>query len=271
MKCRKYLIILILMFICRLQAAAQDSEYVYKDVTVLHADSVAAASLEKETQTYNAPAEPEVTDTFLQNKQLLIYKDSAEGLKKDAAFNYARNLDSILIALQKKQLAHQQPEKPVSSWSEKFFFSPATKIFFSALACFFIGFIVYKLFITEGVFQRHTVRDAVTVLPEAEEEIFASADYGKLIAQATADENYPLAIRYHYLQTLQKLAAKNIIQFTPDKTNYGYVRELAGKPYRDQFAALTNSYEYAWYGKFDISAAMFSGIREKFKQFNNQF
>jgi hypothetical protein len=270
MKCSKYLIVLVLIFICRLHTAAQDSEYVYKDVTVLHADSVAAAVLEKETQTYNAPAEPEVVDTFLQNKQLLIYKDSAESLKKDAAFIYAKNLDSILIALQKKQLSQQRPKKSSSSWSESFFFSSATKIFFSALACFFIGFILYKLFITEGIFQRNTTRDSVTVLPEAKEEIFASADYSKLIARATADENYPLATRYHYLQTLQKMAAKNIIHFTPDKTNYEYVREVTGKPYRDKFAALTTSYEYAWYGKFDISTGMFSGISEKFKQFNNQ-
>ena len=249
---------------------AQDSEYVYKDSTVLSADSIATRSLIIDTKKNNAVNEKDLSDTVLQNRSFETFKDSAEALKNNIAFKYAKNLDSILIALQKKQQTQAQPVRTNLSWLEKFFFSSVTKIFFWVLACLFIGFIIYKLFIAEGFFKKQTVSSKVKVLPDEEEHLFALTDYGKLIIQAAADKNYPLAIRYHYLQTLQKLAAKRAIEFTPDKTNNEYIREMFGKPYKNEFASLTHSYEYAWYGKFDISEAMFTAIEKGFKQFNIQ-
>ena len=249
---------------------AQDSEYVYKDSTVLSADSIATRSLIIDTKKNNAVNAEDLSDTVLQNRQFETFKDSAEALKNNIAFKYAKNLDSILIALQKKQQTQAQPVRTNLSWLEKFFFSSVTKIFFWVLACLFIGFIIYKLFIAEGFFKKQTVSNKVKVLPDEEEHLFALTDYGKLIIQAAADKNYPLAIRYQYLQTLQKLAAKRAIEFTPDKTNNEYIREMFGKPYKNEFASLTHSYEYAWYGKFDISEAMFTAIEKGFKQFNTQ-
>ena len=249
---------------------AQDSDYVYKDSTVLSADSIATRSLIIDTKKNNAVNEKDLSDTVLQNRSFETFKDSAEALKNNIAFKYAKNLDSILIALQKKQQTQAQPVRTNLSWLEKFFFSSVTKIFFWVLACLFIGFIIYKLFIAEGFFKKQTVSSKVKVLPDEEEHLFALTDYGKLIIQAAADKNYPLAIRYHYLQTLQKLAAKRAIEFTPDKTNNEYIREMFGKPYKNEFASLTHSYEYAWYGKFDISEAMFTAIEKGFKQFNTQ-
>ena len=258
------------MFICSLHSVAQDSEYVYKDATVLSADSIATRNLVIDSKKNNAVNEKDLSDTVLQNRQFETFKDSAEALKNNIAFKYAKNLDSILIALQKKQQTQAQPMRTNLSWLEKFFFSSVTKIFFWVLACLFIGFIIYKLFIAEGFFKKQTVSNKVKVLPAEEEHLFALTDYGKLIIQAAADKNYPLAIRYHYLQTLQKLAAKRAIEFTPDKTNNEYSREMFGKPYKEEFDSLTHSYEYAWYGKFDISEAMFTAIEKGFKQFNTQ-
>ncbi len=258
------------MFICSLHSVAQDSEYVYKDSTVLSADSIATRNLVIDTKKNNAVNEEDLPDTVLQNRQFETCKDSAEALKNNIAFKYAKNLDSILIALQKKQQTQAQPVRTNLSWLEKFFFSSVTKIFFWVLACFFIGFIIYKLFIAEGFFKKQTASSKVKVLPDEEEHLFALTDYGKLITQAAADKNYPLAIRYHYLQTLQKLTANGVIEFTPDKTNNEYSREMFGKPYKDEFASLTRSYEFAWYGKFDISEAMFTAIEKGFKQFNTQ-
>jgi hypothetical protein len=243
---------------------------VYKDSAVLSADSIDAKGLVIATKKNNSQGDEDFTDTVLQNKQFATFRDSAEALKNDPAFKYGKNLDSILIALQKKQQTQEVPARNSVSWLEKFFFSSVTKIFFWTLACFFIAFIIYKLFIAEGFFQRQTAAIRVKVLPDEEEHSFALTDYGKLISQATAGKNYALAIRYHYLETLQKLALKGVIQFTADKTNYEYIREMAGNRFKEEFASLTLKYEYAWYGKFDISEAMFTSIQNNFKQFNNQ-
>jgi len=138
----------------------------------------------------------------------------------------------------------------------------------SHLAGVFFFFVLYKLFFTQGFFQRSYATTNVTVLADDTQNLSKTADYTKLIAGAISNKNYRLAVRYHYLQTLQKLSLKEIIQFASDKTNYQYVNELAGKPYKKAFASLTLSYEYVWYGAFEIDENIFSAIQNQFKQFN---
>lgn len=269
MKCSKFFIILYLLFFCCLNAGAQDSDYVYKDSTVITADSLAtralAVDIKKNGYLNNATA-----DTAIRINQFSGVSDSAEALKNATAFVYAKNLDSILKAVQKKQATQTAPAKVNTSWLENLFFSSVTKVFFWILAALFTGFILYKLFFTEGFFQRPAAISNVTVVPMQQEQAFAATDYNKLITQSVINKNYRLAVRYHYLQTLQKLATKGAIQFTADKTNYKYINELACKPFRDQFVALTLHYEYAWYGGFTTDEIMFAGIQNNFKQFNIQ-
>ena len=269
MKCSKFFIILYLLFFCCRFAVAQDSGYVYKDSSVINADSLATSSLAAEIKK-NEFLNIDATDTAVRINQLSGVNDSAEALKNAAAFAYAKNLDSILKAVQKKQAAQTTPAKEHTSWLENFFFSSVTKLFFWILAALFTGFILYKLFFTRGFFQRPATISNVTVVPMQQEQAFAATDYNKLITQSVINKNYRLAVRYHYLQTLQKLATKGAIQFTADKTNYKYINELACKPFRDQFVALTLHYEYAWYGGFTTDEIMFAGIQNNFKQFNIQ-
>lgn len=269
MKCSKFFIILYLLFFCCLHAVAQDSDYVYKDSSVINADSLATRGLAVEIKK-NAFLNNTAADTAIRINQLSGINDSAEALKNITAFAYAKNLDSILKAVQKKQAVQTVPAKVSTSWLEKFFFSSVTKLFFWILAAIFAGFILYKLFFTRGFFQWSAATSNVTVVPMLQEQAFAATDYNKLISQSVINKNYRLAIRYHYLQTLQKLAARGAIQFTADKTNYQYINELAGKPFRDQFVALTLHYEYAWYGGFSTDEIKFGGIQNNFKQFNIQ-
>ena len=269
MRCSKFFIILYGVFFCCTGAAAQDSEYVYKDSSVIMADSIATRALVVEMKK-NSSLNDDVVDTVLKNNQLSGVSDSVEALKNAASFSYAKNLDSILKALQKKRITQPVPANGNPSLLENFFFSSVTKLFIWTLAGLFIGFILYKLFFTEGFFQRPTAISNVTVLPQMEEQLFSAIDYNKLIAQSITIKNYRLAIRYHYLQTLQKLAAKGTIQFTADKTNNQYIKELYGKPYHNEFVSLTVNYEYVWYGGFDIDETMFAKIQNNFKQFNIQ-
>ena len=266
MRCFRLFFILLPVFFCGLYCRAQDTGYVYKDPSLITADSVAAVvEMKKNDRVQTDDAD----DTLLRNSRISIASDSAEAMKKAKAFGYAKNLDSLLKALQKNQASNVARQSNSPSWLENFFSSPATKVFFWSLAVIFIGFILYKLFFTEGIFQRPSPTGKVTVLPE-EESLSAAMDYGKLIAQAVAANNYRLATRYNYLQTLQKLSSKGVIQFTGDKTNYQYITELNGKPYRDDFALLTRSYEYAWYGSFEINEVMFAAIQNSFNTFNDQ-
>ena len=266
MRCKFLSITFLLVFFCSFLVKAQssDDDYVYKDSTVNIENIV-----EKKSNDSSKIDKRNITDTSLQVNQYSLINDSAEALKNTPDFAYAKNLDSILKLLQKEELSEGKPVRKKSSWLELFFFSPITKIFFWLIGCLFIGFILYRLFFTEGFFKKRTLQTNVTILKEEEEHLSATTDYSKLILQAIAGKHYRLAIRYHYLQTLQKLSAKEIILFSVDKTNHQYVSELSDKPYKNEFVRLTIAYEYAWYGGFVTDEAMFNSIQTNFKNFND--
>jgi hypothetical protein len=77
-----------------------------------------------------------------------------------------------------------------------------------------------------------------------------------------------LAIRFLYLQSLNKLAEREWLQLSPDKTNYQYVRELAKPQLKKSFARITLHYEYAWYGDFVIEQQVFDPIKKEFEEFH---
>jgi hypothetical protein len=72
------------------------------------------------------------------------------------------------------------------------------------------------------------------------------------------------------LQTLYKLSDGGLLQFSSDKTNYQYVNELGGKPYQNDFAAITLNYEYVWYGKFDISEDVYKRLSGEYRSFHQK-
>jgi hypothetical protein len=271
---RSVISIIAIMF-CSFCAVAQENNYVYQDTAILQQDSIEAATRAIELARENEDTVDEdesddyVADTVLQYNQLALNPDSIRNLKNSESFAYAKNLDSLLLAHQ--QALDKEEDQPKNrSLLERFFLSSLTKYFFWLLAAVFVAFVLYKLFFTEGFFQRSYAKSNVTTLEDESNELSKTADYAKLVALAVSNGNYRLAVRYHYLQTLQKLALKGLIQFAADKTNYEYVRELSGKSYKNDFASLTLNYEYVWYGAFGVDEMIFNSIQNKFKQFNNE-
>ena len=137
------------------------------------------------------------------------------------------------------------------------------------MAVLFIGFILYKLFLTENFF-RKTPRKFKITEQEPEEKGITSSEYEKLINDAIRNKDFRSAIRYLYLQTLQKLSISGFIQLSPDKTNYEYVKELSGKVHQNEFASLTLNYEYVWYGKFNIDQKIFNRLQKDFNQYQQK-
>jgi len=268
MRFSKFIFLIVFLFFVRVYSYAQHKTDGDKSITN-KIEEVVDTTLVDSTDTENE-AVWDKDDGFIIDKQMLLINDSAESLKNNKDFAYAKNLDSTLKELKKKETNQVSRNKNhSSSWLEHFFSSSFTKIIFWSLAIIFIVFILYKLFLTEGIFQRKSKASDVISLQE-EEHLSTTTDYNKLIVQSIANKDYRLATRYHYMQTLQKLAAKMAIIFMPDKTNYQYIIELNSKPYKNDFAKLTLNYEYAWYGNFYISEQLFYSIQNKFIAFNNQ-
>ncbi|UEG49323.1 hypothetical protein LK994_11835 [Ferruginibacter lapsinanis] len=258
----KFIISFLLLLLCSIYSTAQD---ITVDTVVSSIEEPPKENSEN-TEKFIYAAEP---DTTLYATEKLVSRDSINQYKKSEAFAYAKNLDSILKSMQRKQEFNADIKPPEKGWIERFFESPITHTAFWILAISFVLIILYKLFFTKGFFQRPAIKNDINTLPE-EEEVSIDGDYEKLIALAVADKNYRLAIRYLYLQTLQKLSASGAIVFAADKTNDQYRRELMSKPYKKDFAALTLNYEYVWYGEFEIDELIYIKLKTTFQHFHNQ-
>ena len=211
--------------------------------------------------------------------------DSLQDYKQDKDFAYMKYMDSLLrktkdlsvdtfsvsnsnIRRQKKPSKNSEERTPPPNLN--FFSMPIVKLILWILAIFLIGFIIYKLFLGENFFRRNRSYKNTSDIQKEEEDISDPSGYDTLIAQAVMNKNYRLAIRYSYLQALHKLAVSGLLQFSADKTNYQYVNELRGKPYQNDFAAITLNYEYVWYGKFEIDENIYNRLSGEYRSFNQK-
>lgn len=223
-------------------------------------------------------------DTTVYRWQLTMASDTVAAWKKMKQFNYVQNLDSLLKAAKEKNKEEEtkQTKKRRNSRSSRngggnssiedgglnsVFASSGLQIVLWILAGAFVLFIVYKLFVTGSPLQRR--QKTTEQAPQAAEEIITpESDFDRLIREAVQKNNYRLAIRYHYLQTLHTLAQKNYLQLAADKTNYSYVREIADYNKQNEFAGLTLNYEYVWYGEFVIDELVYQKLKPAFVAFN---
>jgi len=96
-------------------------------------------------------------------------------------------------------------------------------------------------------------------------------NYDQEIHRAIAAQNYRLAIRLLYLQTLKRLSEENIINYKQERTNNDYVMQLFNTGYYKDFFRLTRHFEYAWYGQFPVAPASFEVIKTDFNSFKQRF
>jgi hypothetical protein len=102
---------------------------------------------------------------------------------------------------------------------------------------------------------------------EIGKENIGQMDFAVLIAQATKQGNYRLAIRYHYLQTLAMLAMAGKIRPRDEKTNREYISELGNGETRNSFARLVYGFEFIWYGEFVPDEVQYLRLKMAFVSF----
>ncbi|MBS1512151.1 MAG: hypothetical protein JST86_14985 [Bacteroidetes bacterium] len=265
---RKSFLVMMMVF-CGFWATAQSADSVYVDSA--YNDAPKADEEEKVTFTANDTL---YIDTSLQYRMPAMDKDSIAYWRNMKGFAYTHYLDSLLKAEQNKKNKEDKPQEQQSSsgsnWLIDLLSSRAFQVILWILAGGFILFVLFRLFLSDGVFRRNTKSAVVVTEQPDEEKVTDKTNLSALIQQAAKEGNYRLAIRYQYLQTLYKLAAKNLVQLAADKTNYQYVREISNYQMQNEFSALTLNYEYVWYGEFAIDDAIYQKLVPSFTQFNSK-
>lgn len=103
---------------------------------------------------------------------------------------------------------------------------------------------------------------------EFEEDIH-KINFNELISVALSEKDFRRAVRLHFLKLLKELTDKNLITWKIDKTNNDYSIELSNSKYNKHFEELAISYEYIWYGNFQLDETNFKTIIEKFNHFDS--
>jgi hypothetical protein len=117
------------------------------------------------------------------------------------------------------------------------------------------------------IFRKTQRLDDDTLEEENTEDIFA-INYQREIDKAATNRNYRLAIRLMFLRMLKDLSQKNIIQYRPDRTNLDYLMQVHSSIYYNEFFRITRNYEYAWYGKVDITEQAYAQVKNEFETFH---
>ncbi|MFS4416799.1 DUF4129 domain-containing protein [Maribacter sp. 2307ULW6-5] len=98
----------------------------------------------------------------------------------------------------------------------------------------------------------------------SEEQLMQRPDLQALLGAAMADQDYRLAIRYHYLISLQEMEQKGLIAWERQKTNMDYLNELTQPPLKALFKKITRWYDYIWYGDFPVDQKSYQQITPVF-------
>ena len=213
-------------------------------------------------------------------------------LKIDSSNVQIRKFDGVALHQYslKKDFIYDQVLPEHETWWEKFWRKvweflrrifggrklPSSGLNFSFMKYLFAGlflsaviFIVFKL---SGLDLKMFLRKSKKIdVPYYESpENIHEINFEEEIQQAIDKENYRLAVRLLYLQTLKYLDDKEIIYWQPEKTNETYINEVQDSQKKALFAFLSRQFEYIWYGDFSIDADHFQVVRENFKQFNSK-
>lgn len=273
---RKVIYISVLLMVFSVAAAAQ--KVIYEDTSLLQKDEpvVAPPVVDEEIKPYidtvqetaAADSGEENIDTVLHKNNLRMSFDSVRNWQNLREYAYTKYLDSLLKNQKVEKTAEPTEERP--GFLNALLNTGFVRVLLWTLAIGFVLFIVYRLFLAEGVFQRKSKSLSNEEAEAREEEITGESDFDALIRAALQSGNYRQAVRYQYLRTLHRLADKQIIELAPDKTNFQYVHEIANQAHQQDFASLTLNYEYVWYGEFAIEKDIYQKIETGFAGFNQK-
>ncbi|MBD3636976.1 MAG: hypothetical protein HUJ25_06485 [Crocinitomicaceae bacterium] len=132
------------------------------------------------------------------------------------------------------------------------------------LAVFLVGLIllIYYLFVNAPR-KGKKVGDPIA-LEEINPTEIPLTELQRLLQEALSKGDYRGAVRIYFIFIIRDLAEKKWIRWEKEKTNFHYLREMAGKPEYDEFNRSVSFFEIIWYGKREVDKQKFEEIKPNF-------
>lgn len=266
---KKFSLFIVLQLLLLGISYAQNNSFEYSDTAIYKVEE----SQEETYETITYENNIKIPDTTLIVNTVKDLKDSVQQWKKDKKLAYLQKLDSLLAEQQAKEDASVNNTLDTAQKGISFFDRILGSGFFQFLLWLIAGvalfFILYKLFLSKGIFSKND-KEVKNVEEVPEMDLLHLGNYERLIEEAIQKEDYRLATRYLFLQSLKHLADKEIIFYAADKTNSEYL-QLLPEHLKESFRNINRHYDYIWYGRQTIEKNIFQNIQQIFKQFNQTF
>ncbi len=201
----------------------------------------------------------EVSEQVLTLRQ--VDRETWEKIKRDKRFLY-----------KKKKPKKKKKKSKKRSWSMfdglgDFFNSKLVKGILYFLLAGFLIYIIYLFIRNNNISFKRNIKDDLIEQEAPWEDVKRFDDWELALQNALRSGDYRLATRIYYLHTLQLLDRQEFIQYRDDRTNWFYVHKLAGLDVQDKFIGLTKSFDYIWYGEYQINKEQFDILQIQFQNF----
>jgi|LakMenEpi03Aug12_release.lakeMendotaPanAssembly.Ray.scaffolds.fasta_scaffold448902_2 hypothetical protein len=216
------------------------------------------------TETYAAGIEEEQEktsvieneDTILEHRT--IANSSWEKIKNDKAFTYKKSTTTV-----------KRTSKSINLG--KFFSADMFKVimflFVISLAIFIVYFILRD---SNFNYFKRSKKDNMSNIQQDIEDIETFTAWEQALQNALAAKDYRLATRILYLEVLQKLSERGIIQYSKNGTNWDYVSQLFQTQYLQNFTQLTHYFDRVWYGYTTINEFQYKMVENAFVNFKKE-
>lgn len=110
--------------------------------------------------------------------------------------------------------------------------------------------------------------EAVAIEEVIDIEDIKNMEFEDPIKQAIDAGQFRKAVRLLYLKALRQLQDRSMIDWTKEKTNRQYLREIRSKELKPAFQDITFIFEYIWYGEFPVDKDHFNTAYTTFLHFD---
>jgi len=263
----KFIIYILVLFTCccfntqlHAQTDTTSSDTTYVDSSSATQDNYGtstegAASELKKFSTKDGQSEAGINERHLPDS-------TAQKLKKDEDYWYAD-----------KEAGKEKIEKKTQKKGFGYYLSKllSSSIFYYIFWIVVVGAfaLLVILYLRTFTTKSKRIRSVTGESVETIDNIF-TVNFDELINKALNEQNYRLATRLLFLRLLRSMSEKNIIAYGIDKTNMDYMFELGNTKYSKDFMQASRTYEYVWYGNFNVEQPQFLRIKQLLDNVNQK-
>lgn len=170
-----------------------------------------------------------------------------------------------------RQEASRQPQGDAGMPDMSPFMKSVGNIFQVLIIILAVAGIAYGIYrMAQQPRNRQIARDGAEITVDNLDAYIHETDLDRFLRDALAAKNYPLAIRLYFLQIIKDLSRTGAINWSKEKTNRDYLREMRGHQLAKPFRHSTHTFEWIWYGNATVSEADFARLEPEFKNLLRQ-